>query len=317
MKHSEAIRQAISNKSARDFPNASDSRSRSGTVFPLHRPKFPALFARGRCIFTIGSCFARNIEEALVDRDIFLPTRTFSVPTAEWPFRPNGLLNEFTPGTIAQRIRFALEGRDFPTETLIPNAGLHADLLVIGGADLSWERAIARRAEMAGVYRHLASADLVIITLGYVEAWFDHATGLFLNRMPPPQAAAAEPDRFVFRRLDIDDSMALLQPALHALADAGIRIILTVSPVPLSVTFTASDCITANEFSKSVLRVCAERLCQHPNIDYFPSYEIVRNGGLAAYLDDQLHVRDALVREITAYMISLYENAEPAFAPAG
>ncbi len=308
MEHGEAIRQAIANRAGRDYPAAGDPRSREGTVFPLHRPKFAAAFSGGRTVFTIGSCFARNIEEALEGRDVVLPTRDFRVPAEEWPYRPNGLLNEFTPGTIAQRIRFALEDRAFSDATLVANGELWADLLVIGGADVSHARALERRAEMAAVYTRLASADLVIITLGYVEAWFDTLSGLFLNRMPPQRVAEREPGRFVLKRLDVEESMALLQPALFALADRGIRVILTVSPVPLSVTFTAMDCVTANEFSKAVLRVCADRLSRHPNIDYFPSYEIVRSCGMPAYGEDQLHVRDDLVRAITGYMIGLYEG---------
>jgi hypothetical protein len=125
--------------------------------------------------------------------------------------------------------------------------------------------------------------------------------------MPPHQFAMANPDRFVFRRLDVFDAMPLLEEAIRALSDAGKKVILTVSPVPIQTSFTQSDCVTANEFSKSVLRICAERLStQSPLVDYFPSYEIVRNAGLQAYCEDNVHVRDDVVKWITEYMIRTY-----------
>jgi hypothetical protein len=301
-----ATRQALRNKAARDYPHAADPRSRFGTIFPHHTPKFGIEFGNGASIFTLGSCFARNIEEALADRDIFLPAATFSVPKTEWGARPNGLLNEFNPGSIAQRILFALNGQAFPDETIVPEADLWADLMLLACPPVPLERAKQRRAEIDGVYRHLAQAQVIIITLGLVEAWFDEETKLYLNRMPPHAFAARNPKRFTYKRMDAFECMPLLQAAVTALEQRGIKVILTVSPVPLSTTFSAVDCTVANEFSKAVLRVCAGRLTAHPLCDYFPSYEIVRSCGMPAYIEDQVHVKDTLVREITGYMVSLY-----------
>jgi hypothetical protein len=136
----------------------------------------------------------------------------------------------------------------------------------------------------------------------------NQTTRLFINRAPPHAFGQQHANRFALRRLDVDDSMRLLEPALAALSSRGIKTILTVSPVPLHTTFTADDCVVANEFSKSVLRVCAERLRNCPGVDYFPSYEIVPCAGMAAYEGDQIHVRDEVVREVTNYMVAVYEQ---------
>ncbi len=301
-----ATRQALSNKGARDYPDVRDPRSRHGAVFPHHEPKFRIAFANRTSIFTLGSCFARNIEEALSERDVFLPATIFSVPKTEWAARPNGLLNEFNPGSIAQRIMFALAGCPFPDETIVQDGELTADLMLLSCPAVPLERARQRRGEIDAVYRHLLEADVIIITLGLVEAWFDEETKLFLNRMPPHAFASKNPKRFSYKRMDVFDCMPFLEEAIAALAQRGIKIILTVSPVPLSTTFSALDCTVANEFSKSVLRICAARLSTEPLCYYFPSYEIVRSCGMQAYIDDQVHVKDELVREITAYMVSLY-----------
>jgi GSCFA family len=308
MNYHQAITQAITNKSARGYPDASDPRSRNGTIFPIHKPRFKIEFTPDKTVFTIGSCFARTIEEALFDRNVFFPTRTFFAPKTEWPFRPNGLLNEFNPGTVSQRILFALDAKEFSERTIVPSGAGYADLLLILSYDVSHERALARRNEIRDVYSHLAKSDVVIITLGLIESWYDEETGLFMNRAPPHAFAERHEGRFTLKQLDVYDCMRLLRPALDALSGRGIKIILTVSPVPLETTFTNSDCVVANELSKAVLRVCAQSLANRPEIDYFPSYEIVRCSGLAGYQSDQVHVRHELVHEVTRYMASVYEQ---------
>ena len=308
MNYHQAFTQAIANRSARAYPGASDPRSRNGTIFPAHRPRFQIKFTPEQVVFTIGSCFARHIEEALFERDVFFPTRTFAVPTQEYAYRPNGLLNEFNPGTISQRILFALADKEFPESTIVPCGEGYADLLLMAGGDVTHERALARRKEVDEVYKCLSRSDLVILTLGLVEAWYDEEAGLFINRTPPHAFAEQHTNRFTLRHLDVDACMQLLEPALHALSSRGIKTILTVSPVPVQVTFTTDDCVVADEFSKSVLRVCAERLRRCPGVDYFPSYEIVRCGGMPGYIFDQVHVRDELVREVMNYMVAVYEQ---------
>ena len=234
----------------------------------------------------------------------------FPAPKSEWSARSNGLLNEYNPGTISQRICYALEGKHFPEESIVASGDLYADLMLLGGATVvTKERAVERRNEIFDVYSNLQKTPYVIITLGFVEAWFDNQTQMFINRLPPRELEALDPKRFSLVLLDVATSFSLLERAIGALCDNGSKVILTVSPVPMKSTFTASDCITVNEYSKSVLRVCAEMLCkQFANVDYFPSYEIVRSGGLANYIDDNIHVRDEVVKKITTLMINKYSN---------
>ena len=118
--------------------------------------------------------------------------------------------------------------------------------------------------------------------------------------MPPLNKELIESNRFSFRQLDVFDVMPLLSEALGSLDALNKKIILTVSPVPIQTTFTNEDCVIANEFSKSVLRVCAQRLSKHyRNVDYFPSYEVVRTLGLTGYEDDNIHVKNSVVEKIT------------------
>lgn len=174
----QALRNAASNRVNRGYPGNEDPRSRSGAIFPGVKVKNGPL-GRDCRVFTIGSCFARNIEEHLGVLGLDVPTSAFSVPKTEWKHRPNGLLNEYTPGTMSQRINRAIDGTPASDETIIADGeNGFVDLLLPGGFPVTRERALERRNEIDGIYQKLLVSDVVIITLGYVEAWFDAQTGV-------------------------------------------------------------------------------------------------------------------------------------------
>jgi hypothetical protein len=298
--------QAIENtrkfKNSCRFPTKEDPRC-SDLILPKINRRF-AIDSQSS-IFTIGSCFAREIEEKLVNYD--LPTRGFSVPESEWPFRPNGLLNEYNPGTMHQRVVYSVSGSDYPIETLVKSGSGYVDLALPGGAAVSYERAIERRDEIKKIYSRLKDCSVVIITLGLIEAWVDQEYEVFLNRMPPFDVLRRSGSRYAMRVLDVFDAFPLLEKAVIALSKTGTKILLTVSPVPLQTTFSGQDAVVANSFSKSVLRVCAQRLFEkYINVDYFPSYEIALSAGLSGFHKDNVHVPEEIVARITAHMMGNY-----------
>ncbi len=306
----DALGNAKLNRNFRAYPDKSDPRYVDGVIYPHINPKFQVDFVSSKPVFTIGSCFARHIEDALEPLGVQLPTKKFTVPHSEWPNPANCLLNEYNPGSISQKIISTIEGTTSSTGTIYQYGDSYFDLLLCGGSGVDFERAIARRAEIADIYAQLPEAEIVIVTLGFVECWFDQETKSWLNRMPPLGRENEHTDRFVLKRLDADDAMALLTDAFERLTSLGKKIILTVSPVPLSSTFTYSDCLIANEYSKSVLRVCAGALSDRlAGVDYFPSYEIARTAGLLAYEDDNVQVRNSLVTDITKTMIGAYSRS--------
>jgi len=56
-------------------------------------------------------------------------------------------------------------------------------------------------------------ADIVIVTLGLIEAWFDALTGSYLNRMPPKDAVREDPSRLSLHVMDVDKAYPLLDAA--------------------------------------------------------------------------------------------------------
>lgn len=290
--------------------SSTDARWRNGRMFPAIRPTFR--LKSGDSVFTIGSCFARNIEEKLDGFD--LPTRRFSAPLDECAgtIRPNALLNEYNPGAIRQRISRACKGEPTGEASLVFGMDGVTDLLLPGGTKpTTLNRAVARRAEIDAIYSALPNADAVIITLGLVEAWYDHASSAYLNGMPSMGAWKADRERFSLRILDASDAVAELEPAIVALVEKGVsRILLTVSPVPLDTSFSGSDCYVGNNYSKSVLCICANEIARRfPEVDYFPSYEIVMSSGAESFIEDRQHVRDQVVGEVINYMKALYLDA--------
>ncbi len=73
-------------------------------------------------------------------------------------------------------------------------------------------------------------------------------------------------------------------------------------------TFSSMDIVVANTWAKSLLRAVAQEwAAAHPNVDYFPSYEIVQNSDRAAVWESDLrHVRSAVVQHIIDLFVRNY-----------
>jgi hypothetical protein len=98
--------------------------------------------------------------------------------------------------------------------------------------------------------------------------------------------------------------------------DGQFQMVVTVSPVPLSATFSGQDIVVANMESKSILRAAARALVdRHANVSYFPSYEMVLYSAQEkAWRPDRIHVNPELVAHITGRFVASYLTA-PAPAP--
>jgi len=121
------------------------------------------------------------------------PRSRFSVSKEEpaWP-RKRAAETSTNPGSMLQRVEWAFAGEPAPQlfvaqtgnrnfrSSLAPSA---ARVPRAGGPATQGDRR---------VYRELPSADVVVVTLGLVEAWFDSQTGYWLNRMPPRPALCTE-----------------------------------------------------------------------------------------------------------------------------
>ncbi len=282
-----------------------------------HAPKFA--LEMGSRFFCLGSCFARNIEEHLIYRGADVLSKRVVSPAEEWPYRTNGFLNKFTTRSMLQEIRWLDSPPDDPAALLTETAAGWRDLqLAPELGTCSLERALERRAYLAQDYfPRLASADVLLMTLGLNEVWFDSANDVYLNAPPPLWNVRREPERYTVKVTDVADNLDALLELRDRLKrlNPAMRIIVTVSPVPMGATFSGCDVAIANTRSKSTLRCAAEAFCAaHDDVDYFPSYEMVTlSPRTEAYAADCLHVTDKVVSRVMAAFLKLYcqTDAEP------
>jgi tetratricopeptide (TPR) repeat protein len=279
---------------------------------PSFQPRF--LLEPGQRIVTIGSCFARGVERALAERGFDIPTLAYQVEKPEWDGDPTALLNNYVPPAIAPQIRwaFGLERFDIDQHCLEMGRSKFVDLQLPNEFRPAPRDLVERRREIiSGIFRTLESSHVVILTLGLIEAWFDTRSGLYINRTPPK---GADPSRFELHVLDYNDvttSLEELVALFGQVCPGDYRLILTVSPVPLTATFTDADVAVANSYSKSVLRAAVEPLvARHGHVEYFPSYEsVLLTERAIAFGDDQVHVSHGMVRFNVDRMIRKYAKA--------
>ncbi len=282
------------------YPSKGETGYHEGVLLPKLSPRFE--IGPKEKIFTIGSCFAREIETRLTARGFDVPIATFPNPH---------MLNEYNAGTILQRIESVYGMFDYPEGMGIEETdkGCFDLFLHIAQAPVTMEVLLYRRRLIADLYQQLKAADTVVITLGLIETWFDTRFQCYVNKAPSRAMVMREPERFQFHRMDVEDVSARVSNALQLINShsPNKKIILTVSPIPIEATFSQSNAIVANSYSKSVLRVVAEKMvADFDNVDYFPSYEMALSGGMQYFQDDNVHVNDAMVEIITSHMLKNY-----------
>lgn len=280
-------------------------RLNSGVVIPEWKPSFKV--SPDANVFAIGSCFARNIERELQHLEVNVTSANPLSDVLE--VRTNlqlGLLNKYNPISIHQELAWAVEEGSFPSNGFIDCQGKLYDPYLreqTPGGDL--EKMQARRHALKEYFAQIYEADLVIVTLGLTETWFDRSTKLAITEVPSPRLMKLHPQRFGFKQLYHSDCIKVLKSICALLKKHGKsnhKIIFTVSPVALKRTFSGKDVIVANMMSKSTLRSAAGEIAAHiEEVDYFPSYE-------AVMMSDPLLVWQEDLRNVTEFIVSQVMN---------
>jgi hypothetical protein len=292
-------------------------------VEPIAKPAFavPFRLEPGQSVFTVGSCFARNVEAELLRRGFKIPLRDlFKLP--EFVGVDYDTLNNYGAASIYNEFAWAFGDEPFVEDDHIleVTTGKYADVhLNPARRPEPRELVVKRRAQIRQSYRLAAVCDTTVMTLGLAESWFDTKSGFYLNLSPRPSWISAEPNRFQLHVLSYADAYEYLRKTLDILHREAprIRVILTVSPVPLMNTHRDMDVIVANTYSKSVLRAVAEEaVLRHDFVTYFPSYEaFVLSDRKLAWTHDLVHTNDDLVafnvsRMVTAFTAGKYSEED-------
>jgi hypothetical protein len=122
----------------------------------------------------------------------------------------------------------------------------------------------------------IRASNVAIITVGVAPCWFRKDNNAFVLAN---QLNLKKMDQYYQRTLSVQESSDFLLSALgkYKRLNPAIKLVLTLSPVPLARTFEFHSAVVADAVSKSVLRAAIHEAVQKsPNdIFYFPSYEIV------------------------------------------
>lgn len=247
-------------------------------------------------IATAGSCFAQHISR-------YMNTSGYAVMNLEPS--PGGL-----PQAVAQRFGYAMYSARYGNiYTLVQLLQLLREVsgtLVPAPEDIAWQRPDGRYIDafrpnvepeglesveevlhhrayhLARVKKLFLEMDVFIFTMGLTETWEVMRNGLCYPSAPGVFAGTYDASAHRFRNLGFSDNLAAFEAFHTELASLRngrpLRYILTVSPVPLTATASGHHVLSATSYSKSVLRAVAGTLKdQMPELDYFPSYEIITN----------------------------------------
>jgi GSCFA family len=158
------------------------------------------------------------------------------------------------------------------------------------------------------VHQEIEKADIYVLTIGVAPCWFSSANGQFVFR---PDLRNI--NKYFQRTLTVNEAKDALLNVFELIyaINPKIKIVLTLSPVPLRSTFEFESAIVADCVSKSVLRAAIHEAllaCKKQKPIYYPSFEIVRWAGAHvgdAFGEDGMptHVSEKYVKQIIASFI--------------
>jgi hypothetical protein len=161
--------------------------------------------------------------------------------------------------------------------------------------------------------RAIASTDVFVLTVGVAPCFFHRQTGEFMfSTMASNTASDRIAEVSVMRTTTVEenaDNIRHIIAAVRRIAGRKIKVVLTVSPVPLSGSSEFSSAVIADCISKSTLRLaCQEVLAQRPwGVFYWPSFEIVRWLGphFGAAQPDIYGAHDGNTRHVSPWLVDI------------
>ena len=134
------------------------------------------------------------------------------------------------------------------------------------------------RQYLDSVHSAFRSCEVFIFTIGLTEAWRSKLDDAVFPACPGTIAGTFDAAKHEFVNFTVAEVTHDLKSFVEELRQINpdVRIIFTVSPVPLVATASGHHVLAANAYSKSVLRVAVEHtVAENENSFYFPAYEIV------------------------------------------
>jgi tetratricopeptide (TPR) repeat protein len=213
----------------------------------------PKFISKSTRFFTMGSCFARNLARSLHQSGYVAQHMEIS---------------EYINTTFANRVFVDwLSGaeidaaiRDRIAELLPP----------------SWSK--------ENTLQIIKDSSVFILTLGVAPAFFDRATGDFVLPRPSALNSRVLAEKYRYRTTSVQENVDNVLYLINFVRSISpkIKIVVTVSPVPLVASFEYESAVQADCLSKSTMRLVAHEVVHNSDVSdivYWPSFEVFRWAG--------------------------------------
>lgn len=236
--------------------------------------------------YTMGSCFARNIHRSLLNNGFqsyhMEISETINTTFANRAFI-DWLDNKSQNTSITKRF-----------EELLPSGSSSINTIEI-----------------------IKNSDVFILTLGVAYAFFDKINGEFVLPRPTQLNSRALAEKYDYRLTSVSENIENVQYLISYIRkiSPNIKVIVTVSPVPIIASFGHPSCVQADCLSKSTMRLVADQIVNASGIKeilYWPSFEIFRWAGSSSsnyYAADDgasWHVSEDKVGQTIASFIDIF-----------
>ncbi|RZF26928.1 GSCFA family protein [Paraburkholderia sp. UYCP14C] len=270
-------------------------------VDPVVSPKF--VIEKSDRVATAGSCFAQHISRRLssIGFNYFVPESGENLDPDKKLALGYGVFsarygNIYTVRQLLQTFEEAFGARSKSESAWVREDGRYVDpfrpAIEPAGFASPDDMQEARQIHMKHVRSVFLDADIFVFTLGLTESWLSRTSGDVFPLAPGVSGGSYDSISYEFANFNIEDVVSDLRRFLSQLkcVNPKIRVLLTVSPVPLIATFERRHVLTSTTYSKSVLRVAAEMVTAEFNwVDYFPSFEIITgNFNAGRYYENDL-----------------------------
>lgn len=255
----------------------------------LWNPKFN--ITADHKVATFGSCFAQHIGRALKKRGY----KWFCTEPAPYGLSPGNAQrfnydlfscrtgNIYTTSLLRQWVEWAIGQNAPPDEYWVKNDRVYDPFrpnIEPDGFESVEEMKLSRRQAIRSFLAVIERADFFVFTLGLTESWFNKEYGYEYPACPGTIAGTFDDSRHEFVNQKFSTVLQQLNLSLNMMMkiNPSLKILLTVSPVPLTATMSGNHVLVATMYSKSILRTVAGQVASKRGYtDYFPSYEIINS----------------------------------------
>ena len=258
-------------------------------------------------VSTLGSCFAQHLARHIKDSGLRYMVTEPLLETEEQTEQAAMMATQFSARygniyTTRQALQLLDRANGWETaDDVWERNGRYFDAfrphVRAGGFATIEELRDARMAHLQAAKRVFTESDVVVFTLGLTEAWMSTMDGAVYPTAPGVIAGSQDNSRHVFQNFSYPEVLSDLLDWCQRVREmnSNVRILLTVSPVPLNATYMPRNVWTSTTYSKAVLRAVAGDVATELSyVDYFPSYEIITSPQAhGRYFEDDL-------REVTS-----------------